>query len=471
MAMTQDAASAAAGPYVPAPGFFDEALTEDGTPRAQYASVLAALPGDLAALFERVRLSVSALNASFGPDDEFLVDPVPRILTAAEWRPLQSGIAQRARALNRFIGDAYGEQEIFDAGVVPRRLLETSSGYEPRLRGLLDPAVPAAGVAGLDLVRGADGSFAVLEDNLRMPSGARYAAVARHAVLDELEPDVPPLPLDGYAEALLGALRAAAPGGGGDPAIAVLSDGPQNSAWFEQSDLSETMGVPLVSPAQLFCERGRLFGRGDPGRIAIDVLYRRSDKERLTEADGMPTALGAVLLPPLEAGRLCCVNAFGTGIADDKLAHVYVEEMIRYYLGEEPVLPSVPAHDLAGPRAARARARIEDLVVKPREGMGGKGVAILPVAAARERREAIERVDRNPEWFVAQEFVPLSTHPTVDGPALSPRHVDLRPFVISSSVETTVMTGGLTRFGAAPGEMIVNSSQGGGGKDTWVLGE
>ena len=469
MATLQQPAGPAAGPYVPEPGFYDEALDERGKPRAHYEQLLARLPEDLAALFRRVRATVSARNASFGPDDEFHVDPVPRILPAEEWGPLERGIAQRARALNRFIADAYGEQEIFEAGIVPRRLLETSAGYEPRLRGLIGDEVPAAGVAGLDIVRGANGRFAVLEDNLRMPSGARYAAVAREAVLGELAPDVPPRPLDGYAETLLAALRDAAPDGAGDPAIAVLSDGPENSAWFEQLDLAQTMDVPLVSPADLRCERGRLLGRGSRRTIPIDVLYRRSDRERLTGPGGAPTALGEVLLPALESGRLRCLNAFGTGIADDKLAHIYVEEMIRHYLAEEPLLPSVPAYELTDAGAEGARARLTELVIKPRDGMGGKGVTIMPGAAAGAQREAGESVDENPQAYVAQETVHLSTHPTVDGASLAPRHVDLRPFVISSPADTVVMTGGLTRFGAAAGEMIVNSSQGGGGKDTWVL--
>jgi uncharacterized circularly permuted ATP-grasp superfamily protein len=459
-----------AAPYVPKEGCFDEALAADGSPRAHYAGVLGRITaGDLEDLRRRVGEAVSARNATFGPDEEFMVDPVPRILTATEWRELETGIAQRARALNRFIADAYGEQRIFDAGIVPHRLLESSPGYEPPLRGVLAPEVPAAGVAGLDLVRGPDGAFAVLEDNLRMPSGARYASVCREAVLDAVVPDTPPLPLDGYADELLAALRAAAPDGEGDPPVAVLSDGPENTAWFEQADLASIWGVPLVTPAQLFCERERLYGRVGNERVEIEVLYRRTDRERLTGADGGPTALGEVLLPPLRAGRLRCLNAFGTGIADDKLAHVHVEEMIRFYLGEEPVLSSVQAYDLAGEGGDEVRGRIEELVVKPRDGMGGKGVKILPDASERERRGAIDRVAGAPEGFVAQEMVRLSTHPTVSDGELAPRHVDLRPFVISAPGRTAVMTGGLTRFAAAPGEMIVNSSQGGGGKDTWVL--
>lgn len=459
-----------AAPYVPKEGCFDEALAADGSPRPHYAGVLARITAaDLEDLRRRVGEAVSARNATFGPDEEFMVDPVPRILTATEWRKLEAGIAQRARALNRFIADAYGEQKIFDAGIVPLRLLESSPGYEPQLRGVLASEVPAAGVAGLDLVRGPDGAFAVLEDNLRMPSGARYASVCREAVLDAVVPDTPPLPFDGYADELLAALRAAAPNGEGDPSVAVLSDGPENTAWFEQADLASIWGVPLVTPAQLFCERERLYGRVGNERVEIDVLYRRTDRERLTGPGGEPTALGEILLPPLRAGRLRCLNEFGTGIADDKLAHVYVEEMIRFYLGEEPVLPSVQAYDLAGEGGDEVRGRIEELVVKPRDGMGGRGVIILPDASERERREAIDQVAGAPEEFIAQEMVRLSTHPTVSGGALAPRHVDLRPFVISSPGRTAVMTGGLTRFAADPGEMIVNSSQGGGGKDTWVL--
>ncbi|HEV7616327.1 MAG TPA: circularly permuted type 2 ATP-grasp protein [Solirubrobacterales bacterium] len=473
MATTLDPArpSPGAGKYPLDPGRFDEAFATGGTPRPPYAAVLDALARhDLAVLRERVQASADALGLEFGRGRPLAVDPVPRLIAAAEWEPLEAGLLQRTRALNAFLGDAYGERRIFDAGVVPRRLLETSSGYEPRMRGLLDPAQPAATVAGLDLVRGADGRLLVLEDNLRMPSGCSYAVGVREAVEPAVGAAARPRRLDSYVGLLGAAIRAAAPAGRGDPAVAILSDGPASGAWYEHTRLGRELGIPVVEPAQLEVERGRLFARGARDRSQLDVIYRRLDEDRLSHPDGGLTDLGELLLPALESGRLGCVNAFGTGLADDKLAHAYAESMVRFYLGEEPLLGSVPSFDLSDPEArASALERIDELVIKPRDGFGGHGVTIMPRATAAQRRRAIGLVRRRPDGFVAQEAVQLSSHPTVCGGRLRPRHVDLRPFVVSSAAGAAAMAGGLTRFARGAGEMIVNSSSGGGCKDTWVV--
>jgi carboxylate-amine ligase len=453
-------------------GSFDEAFAATGAPRHPYAGLLDALARcDLTALRERVRSNVAAAGLRFGPGREIDVDPVPRLIAAAEWRALEPGLLQRARALNAFVLDAYGPQRIFEAGVVPRRLLETSEGYEPAMRGLLDPAVPPAMVAGLDLVRDEDGELRVLEDNLRMPSGATYALAVRECVEPELETDLRPRALDeGYLVAMREAILAAAPSGRGDPVAVILSDGPENGAWYEHERLGRELGLAVVTPAALEVSRGRLFARRGRGREQVDVIYRRLDEDRLCDADGSPTALGELLLPALRSGRLRCVNAFGTGIADDKLAHAYVERMVGFYLGEEPLLRSVPSFDLSeeGDRAA-AMERLGELVIKPRGGFGGHGVTIMPRASEPQRRRAVGLLRRRPEHFIAQETVAISTHPTVCGPALQPRHLDLRPFVLSGAAGEAAMTGGLTRYAQAAGEMVVNSSQGGGCKDTWVV--
>jgi len=449
----------------------DEAFDRDGEPRDGYAPLLETLARhDLADLRRRVRARARAMGLEFGGEGELVVDPVPRLVEAAEWASLEAGLAQRARALNAFVLDAYGEQRIFAEGVVPRRLLESSSGYEPAMRGLLPADVPPATVAGLDLIRDERGDLLVLEDNLRMPSGASYAIGVREAVEPELGAPLSPRPLDGYLEAFGAALRAAAAPGREEPAAAILSDGPGSSAWYEHRRIARVLGIPTVTVEQLEVARGRLFARGSRRREQVDVLYRRLDEDRLSEVDGSPTPLGELLLPALRSGRLRCANAFGTALGDDKLAHAYVERMIGFYLGEEPLLRSVPSYDL-GDEEARVAAieRLEELVVKPRDAFGGQGVTILPHATESQRRRAIGLVRRRPEGFVAQETVELSTHPTVCGGGLQPRRIDLRPFVLSAARKTTVMPGGLTRFARGAGKMVVNSSRGGGCKDTWVL--
>jgi uncharacterized circularly permuted ATP-grasp superfamily protein len=464
-----------AGVYPLDSGHFDEAFAKTGTARPPYVAVIDALARhDLVELRERVRSNIDRIGLSFGPGVPMVVDPVPRVIDSAEWDRLETGLLQRARALNAFLLDAYGDQRIFMEGLVPRRLLETSQGYEPLMRGSLDPSVPPATVAGMDLIRDADGELLVLEDNLRMPSGATYAIAVREAVGPELAPeDAARLRRpDGYVAKLGEAIRTAAPAGRTEPLAAILSDGPESGAYYEHERLGRELSLPVVTPSQLSQARGRLHAQIGRERIQLDVIYRRLDEDRLTDAGGSLTPLGELLAPALRSGRLRCVNAIGTGLADDKLAHAYVEEMIRFYLGEEPLLRSVPSYDLSD-EAARAEVmgRLDELVIKPRDGFGGHGVTIMPRLTEGERRKTIGLVRRRPERFVAQEMVPLSTHPTVVGGGIAPRHVDLRPYVLSPAAgAASVMQGGLTRYAKAADEMVVNSSQGGGSKDTWVLG-
>jgi uncharacterized circularly permuted ATP-grasp superfamily protein len=464
-----------AGVYPLDSGHFDEAFAKTGTARPPYVAVIDALARhDLVELRERVRSNIDEIGLSFGPGVPMVVDPVPRVIDAAEWDALEAGLLQRARALNAFLLDAYGDQRIFEEGIVPRRLLETSQGYEPLMRGLLDPSVPPATVAGMDLIRAADGELLVLEDNLRMPSGATYAIAVREAVGPELKDAAAGLRRpDGYVARLGEAIRAASPAShAAEPVAAILSDGPESGAYYEHERLGRELSLPVVTPSQLSAARGRLHAQIGRERVQLDVVYRRLDEDRLTEGGGTLTPLGSLLAPALESGRLRCVNAIGTGLADDKLAHAYVAEMVRFYLGEEPRLRSVPSYDLSDPEArSEVMGRLDELVVKPRDGFGGHGVTIMPRASEGERRKVIGLVRRRPERFVAQELVPLSTHPTVVGSGIAPRRVDLRPYVLSPATgEPSVMQGGLTRYAKAADEMVVNSSQGGGSKDTWVLG-
>jgi uncharacterized circularly permuted ATP-grasp superfamily protein len=466
--------------YQCAPGCYDEAVAADGAVRPHYVDILAALEAldlDALALTMHTHLRWEGVRFGSGADPRvFAVDPVPRVLAADEWRPLAAGLAQRVRALNRFLADVYGAREIVTAGVIPERVIETARLYEPLAAELPPPPGGVfACVAGLDVVRGADGRFLVLEDNLRTPSGLAYALAARSAQRDAGAAPRPPslAEIDG-APALLGvALRAADPHGTGDPAIAVLSDGPRNAAFYEHRRLANGLGVPLVTPEALEPAGDRLYARsGDGGRQQLDVLYRRTDEDRLTAADGRTlTPLGELLVEPLRAGNLTCVNAFGAGIGDDKLVHAYVEGMIRYYLREDPLLGSVPTHDL-GPPGERASAlrRLPELVVKPRAGEGGRGVVVCPHADADDIAAAEDAIRRGGHDLVAQETVSLSTHPTVVAGRLEPRHVDLRPFAICvPSAAPAVIPGGLTRVAFGAGALVVNSSQSGGAKDTWVL--
>jgi uncharacterized circularly permuted ATP-grasp superfamily protein len=454
------------------PDCFDEAFDADGAPRRHYAQLLQALAGrDLAELRERVDRRVVASGLTFGQGVPIAIDPVPRLIEAEEWERLREGLLQRARALNAFLVDAYGPQRIFDADVVPRRLLETSQGYAPAMRGLLDAEAPPATVAGMDLVRGRDGELRVLEDNLRMPSGATYAFAVREIVAAEFEGSPGPRGHGDYLEQLGAALRSAAPTGRDEPVVAILSDGPENGAWYEHERIGSALGLPIVVPEQLELSRERIFARlSRQRRTQVDVIYRRQDADRLTEPDGSLTGLGELLLPALRSGRLRCANALGTGLADDKLAHAYVERMVEFYLGEQPLLRSVPSYDLSDEEDRRmAMERLDELVIKPRAGFGGHGVTIMPRATEPERKRALGVVRRRPERFIAQEPVEISSHPTVRGAKLQPRRIDLRPFVISSAGGEVAMTGGLTRFARGAGEMVVNSSQGGGCKDTWVM--
>lgn len=462
-----------AGEYPLEAGNFDEAFAATGAPRHPYAELLEALAQrDLVELRERVRSRVADTGLEFGPGRPLAVDPVPRLISAAEWELLQPGLLQRGRALNAFLLDAYGPQRIFDAGVVPRHLLKTAEGYEPAMRGLLDPEVPPATVAGLDLIRDEAGELRVLEDNLRMPSGAAYAIAVREVIEPEIDTPLRPLGIEGYGELLGAAIRAAAPAGREEPSAAILSDGPESGAWYEQQRFGRELGMAVVTLEQLETSRGRLFARRGREREQVDVVYRRLDDDRLIEPDGSPTALGELLLPALRSGRLRCANAFGTGLADDKLAHAYAERMVEFYLGEEPLLRSVPSYDLSveDDRQA-AMERLDELVIKPRGGFGGHGVTIMPRATEPQRQRAVGLLRRRPERFIAQETVEISSHPTVCGGGLEPRRVDLRPFVVSGRDGAATMAGGLTRYAREAGELVVNSSQGGGCKDTWVVEE
>ena len=456
--------------------FYDEAFEAESIPRAHYEVLIEELERtDLHELEMSVAGDLHSRGVAFrgvSGDTRFRMDPVPRIIDAEEWDALEAGLCQRVRALNAFIADAYGEQRIVSEGVVPQRVIDGADGRDAWMEQVHVPHGAYAGMAGLDIVRGADGCFMVLEDNLRTPSGVSYMEASRD-VLEERLPESSHLDkrsIAGLYDALGEALRANAHDGVDEPSVVVLSDGPSNSAWFEHETIARRLAVPLVSLGDLAPRAGRLYARVGKRLQRVDVVYRRTDEDRLRDERGRPTPLAEALLGPLREGTVACFNAFGTGLADDKLVHAYVEAMVRFYLGEEPLVPSVPTYDLGEPdQLVRALERLDEMVIKPRTGFGGYGVVIVP-HASKEDRDLIERAIRAaPERYIAQETIGLSRHPTICGDRLAPRHVDLRPFVVTAGDDVRVIPGGLTRVAFDAGALVVNSSQNGGGKDTWVL--
>jgi uncharacterized circularly permuted ATP-grasp superfamily protein len=429
------------------------------------ATAPVALETDLDALASGVRAHLSRLGVLFRSASgrtAFPLDPMPRVIEADDWQHLKVGLAQRVKALNAFVADAYGPRRIVKAGVLPARVIKTAEHYEPAMRGVRPPGDQWIGIAGLDLVRGDDGEFLVLEDNLMTPSGFAYAAAARDALLPVLEPPPGAEPRS-HAELpqlLAGALRGVSPVES-EPYLVVLTDSPENPAHWEHERAAELLGVPLVEPGDLHLDGDRL----RHGEHGVDAIYRRSN------ADTLDTDVGRLLGPAVQAGTLGVVNAFGCGVGDDKLTHAYVADIVRFYLGEEPRLRSVETLDLGRPdHLERALDTFGDLVVKPRAGHGGFGVMVGPHAEPADVEELRETVRASPREWVAQPFVELSRHPTLIDGALSPRHVDLRPFVFMHGADhPRVLPGGLTRFAMEEGAMVVNTSQDGGFKDTWVL--
>ena len=454
-------------------GFYDEAFEADGHPRAHYGAVMAALDrADLDGVAKALRDDGEQRGVRYG-EGRFRIDPVPRVLTAAEWHHLEAGIGQRVRALDAFVADLYGERAIA-GGPLPAHVLEGVNHYESDMQGTLVEARVRAGLAGLDIARGDDGAFRVLEDNTRTPTGFAYTGAAR-ALREGHLPIGGPAPVEVRARSLeiVGeTLRAAAPDGRGDPSIVLLSDGPENDAWYEQRETAAALDIPIVTLAELEPKAGRLHARVDSGSRAVDVVYRRTDEHRLRDEHGRRTALSDALLEPIRSGTVAVVNAFGAGVADDKLVHAYVEQIVRFYLDEEPLLPSVPTLDPAVPEALdEALERLDELVLKPRTRAGGAGIVIGPHAGAEDLARARQALRESPGHFVVQEQIALSRHPTVIDGQLEPRHVDLRALAGLAHCAALVVPGGLTRLAVAEGDLMVNMTQGGGIKDTWVFPE
>ena len=439
---------------------YDEAYDTDGEPRPHYAELLGAL-GDPASLDAEVRRRLSARGVAFGADPA-AVDPVPRILTEPEWSGLQAGIDQRLRALDALVADVYGDGRAYEAGVLDRAEVESSAHYEPLMRD----AHPRRWIsfAGLDVIRCEDGRFRVIEDQLRMPSGIAYAVAARETLRELLAVEPPQRDLSLVFGELALALRDAAPAAVDEPRTAILSEGPSAAPFWEHSRLARELCAPLVTLADLEHRDGRVVAWIDGRPRGVDVIYLRTGEDRFRHDDGSPTAMGEALLGPAAAGRLAVVNAPGSGIADDKLVHGRVNELIRLHLGEDPLLPSVPSR-VVGPED-----EFDDLVVKPRGEMGGEGVMIWRDADEETRERVRARIAAEPGGWIGQRLVRLSVHPTVVDGRLEPRHVDLRPYALVSDDGVRIPPVAMSRVAFERGSMVVNSGRGGGAKDTWLPG-
>ena len=442
---------------------YDEAYEEDGSPRAQYAELLAGL-GDRGELAAELKRRLTARRVTFGasPDGIFALDPVPRVLTEPEWSELQAGIAQRLLALEALLADVYGDGRVFEAGVLSREDVEASPHYEPAMRA----AAPRRWItfAGLDVVRTDDGRFRVIEDQVRMPAGVAYAVAARETLRELLsvEPPQPDLSLV-YGELAL-ALQDAAPEGVDEPRVVILSEGPSAAGWWEHEKLARELCAPVVTLDDLEQRDDRLVAWIDGRARGVDVVYMRTGEDRFTDVDGSPTAVGAALLGPSVAGTLAVVNAPGSGVADDKLVHAHVAELVRFYLDQELLLPSIPA------RRVGPDDELDELVVKPRGEMGGEDVVIWRDADEETRDRVRAAIAADPGNWIGQELVSLSVHPTVVDGALEPRHVDLRPYALLSDSGVRVLPAAISRVALERGSLVVNSGQGGGAKDTWVPG-
>jgi len=473
--------------YEVPPGCCDELIDERGAPWPHVVSLIATLrrlgPAALQEAGQRrdtifmrqgVTFKVTGGDGERG-EEAWPLDLVPRVLTAPEWTTIKRGLHQRIRALNAFVDDVYHGQEIVRAGIVPWSLIVSRPTFARPVHGIRAPGGVYCHVCGCDLVRDGEGRWRVLEDNVRTPSGISYVIenrIAMTRLMPELFAGHRIHAVDHYPSLLLDALRAVAPAAEGPPTVVLWTPGALNSAYYEHAFLARRMGVELVEASDLVVRDEVCYTRTTSGLKRVHTIYRRLDDDFIDPLEFRPDSLLGVpgLVRAYRAGTVAIANAIGTGVADDKATYVYVPEMIRFYLGEEPILDNVPTYLLGDQRQRKeVLRRLAELVVKPTSESGGKGVFIGPHASAAERQRQARLIEQRPERFIAQELVHLSTAPTeTSNGRLQPRHVDLRPFAVFGK-EIKIVPGGLTRVALREGSMIVNSSQGGGSKDTWVL--
>jgi uncharacterized circularly permuted ATP-grasp superfamily protein len=465
--------------------FFDEMRLPDGDVRAVYKAFadwqatrtpreLERKRDEAELLFRRLGITFLVYGKENSTERLIPFDIIPRIIAAQEWQIIHDGCCQRVRAINAFLNDLYHGQEILRAGRIPAEDVFTNAQYRLEMQGFDVPGGTYVHIAGLDLVRTGERDFYVLEDNLRTPSGVSYMLENRNVMM-RLFPDLfaahKIAPVDDYPAQLLENLRAVAPMGIANPTVVMLTPGSHNSAYFEHVFLADQMGIELVEGQDLFVKGGRVFMRTTRGPQQVDVIYRRVDDSYLDPlAFNRESMLGVPgLLSAYRAGAVTLANAIGTGVADDKSMYVHVPEMIRFYLGEEPILANVPTYVLRSPEdRAYVLDHLAELVVKEVHGSGGYGMLVGPAATRKQLRDFRARIVANPGKYIAQPTLALSTCPTFVDRGIAPRHVDMRPFVISGKTQTLV-PGGLTRVALVKGSLVVNSSQGGGTKDTWIV--
>jgi len=471
-------------------GHFDEMGGQDGTPcRDAYRifkhwlktappALLEGRREEAELLFRKVGITFAVYGDDEGEERLIPFDIIPRILTGAEWARLSRGLEQRVKALNLFLKDVYGPREILKAGVVPQDLVFQNPYYRPQMNHVVPPGGIYVQVAGIDVVRTDERDFYVLEDNLRTPSGVSYMLEGREIMM-RLFPDLVAQqrirPIESYPNELLATLKSMAPEDApADPVVAILTPGPLNSAYYEHSFLADRLGVYLVEGRDLFVRDDMVYLRTTQGPQRVHVIYSRIDDDFLDPLAFRPDSiLGAPgLISAYRAGNVTICNSPGTGVADDKAIYSYVPDIVKFYLGEEPLLKNVPTWRCREEKGlAYVLEHLEDLVVKEVHGSGGYGMLVGPHATKEMREEFRQRILANPANYIAQPTLSLSTCPVFANGGLEPRHVDLRPFVLTGRDGVRIVPGGLTRVALKAGSLVVNSSQGGGTKDTWVLSE
>jgi len=464
---------------------FNEMYLADGGVRSHYQPLANWIAGTSAEhiqqmrqaahlLFHRVGITFAVYGEETGAERLIPFDMLPHIIPAPEWCEIANGLRQRANALNAFLNDIYHDQEILKSGKVPTERVLENRQYRPEMAGIDVPLGIYAHIAGIDLVRAGAGEYYVLEDNLRTPSGVSYMLENRKMMMrlvPELFASQSIAPVEHYPDMLLDNLRSVAPDGIENPTVVVLTPGQFNSAYFEHAFLAQQMGIELVEGADLYIRDETVYMRTTAGPLRVDVIYRRIDDEFIDpqafRADSMLGVPG--LVNAYRKGRVTLANALGTGVADDKSIYPYVPEMIRFYLGEEPLLNNVPTYQLGLQQdLAYVLDHLAELVVKEVHGSGGYGMLIGPAATEREREAYRQRILDGPDKFIAQPTLSLSTCPIFVDQGIAPRHIDLRPFVLSGK-QVMMVPGGLTRVALREGSLVVNSSQGGGTKDTWIV--
>jgi uncharacterized circularly permuted ATP-grasp superfamily protein len=468
-------------------GFYDEMLAASGQPRPGYRRLYEQLnrlgPRELARrhdlaiqMFRNHGITFAVYPDAQGTEKVFPFDIIPRVISAQTWRRLEAGLKQRLAALNLFLDDVYSRKLILRQGAIPPEIVLTSPQYLREIEGLPVPHGIHCHIAGIDLVRDRQGDFFVLEDNLRTPSGVSYVLANRHVmkrVLPDLFAGYPVRPVEGYVHELLRHLRWLAPEGVDDPTVVLLTPGINNSAYYEHLYLAKQMGIELVEGTDMVVDQDHVFMRTTRGLKPVHVIYRRLDDHWLDPIFGRQESLVGVagLVNAYRAGNIAIANALGNGVADDKAVYALVPKIIRYYLGEDPILPNVETYLCAFDADRRyVLEHLEELVVKTVDESGGYGMLIGPESTKEEREEFARRIAARPRSFIAQPVVALSVQPILDGGRLRRTHQDLRPFVLTGP-DVYVTSGGLTRIALKEGSLVVNSSQGGGSRDTWVMAE